>query len=174
MMTTINKFHWFWAWEDEKEEIWLREMSLKGWIFKSVSLPGNYIFEQGKPTDYVFRLDYFTNRKELAAYLQIFEDSGWDYMREMNSWQYFRKLAVKDQVMEIFTDNDSKAKKYQRILIFLVILLPIFLNTITIINRGADSTILQIIAFFFSLMLLFYTYAMVKLILRITQLRKKL
>jgi len=29
-MTTMKQFHWFWAWDDEKEENWLREMAQKG------------------------------------------------------------------------------------------------------------------------------------------------
>jgi len=32
--TSIRKFRWFWPWQDENEEIWLREMSQEGgtWI----------------------------------------------------------------------------------------------------------------------------------------------
>ncbi len=48
-MTTLKQFRWFWAWDDEKEEKWLRDMAKKGWHFTSVSLPGNYYFEQGEP-----------------------------------------------------------------------------------------------------------------------------
>jgi len=29
-MTTMKQFHWFWGWDDEKEENWLREMAQKG------------------------------------------------------------------------------------------------------------------------------------------------
>ena len=56
-MTTLKKFRWFWAWDDEKEEQWLREMAQKGWHLLSVSIPGNYTFEQGAPKGYVYRLD---------------------------------------------------------------------------------------------------------------------
>ena len=171
-MTTMKQFHLFWAWDDEKEEAWLREMSQKGWHFKSVSFSGNYIFEQGEPIDYVYQLDYFTNRKDMAGYLQIFEDAGWDYLGKMNSWQYFRQEAIKGQVLEIYTDNTSKAKKYQQIMIFLVILLPVFLNTIIFVNEGADSGIIQVFAFIMSMLLMLYIYVMVRLLYRIGQLRK--
>ena len=93
-MTTTKKFHWFWAWEDEKEEAWLREMSQKGQHFRSVSPPSTYIFEKGEPIDYVYRLDYFTNRKDRSNYLQIFQDAGWDYKGEMGGWQYFRQESI--------------------------------------------------------------------------------
>ncbi len=172
-MTTMEKFHWFWAWDDEKEETWLREMSQKGWRFKSVSFPGNYIFEQGEPSDDVYRLDYFTKRKDMTNYLQIFEDAGWEYMGEMNGWQYFRQEAIKGEMSEIYTDNESKAKKYQRIMMLLVILFPIFLNSIIIISRGTSSGLIQIFTILMSMLMLLYVYAMVRLLHRITQLKKK-
>ena len=171
-MTIIKKFHWFWGWEDEKEEIWLREMSQKGWHFKSVSFPGNYLLEQGEAKDYVYRLDYFFNSKDMDDYLQIFEDAGWDYMGEMNSWQYFRKESVTGEALEIFTDNQSKAKKYQRIMIFLVVLLPIFLNFIIISNQADKSDLIQIASILMSVLLMLYIYAMARLLGRITQLMK--
>ena len=175
-MTTMKQFRIFWAWEDEKEETWLREMSQKGWHFKSVSLPGRYIFEQGKPVDYVYRLDHFNNKKDMPSYLQIFEDDGWDYMGEMNSWQYFRQEAIEGKDLEIFTDNASKAKKYQRIMMFMVILFPaIFLgllNTIKLVDEGVAGIFIQTVAFMMSALLLVYIYAMVRLLRRITQLMK--
>lgn len=171
-MEIMKKFHWFWAWEDEKEEIWLREMSKKGWHFKAVSFPGDYIFEQGQPTGYVYRLDYFINRKDMDEYQQVFEDAGWDYMGEMNGWQYFRKEAFEDQELEIYTDNASKAGKYQRIMLFLVIFLPIYLNSILITSRMSDSDISQVVAIVMGLFFLIYVYAMLQLLLRIIQLRK--
>ncbi len=172
-MTTKKQFHWFWAWDDEKEEEWLREMSQKGWHFKSVSFPSNYLFEQGEPIDYVYRLDYFINRKDMDGYLQIFGDAGWDYMGEMGGWQYFRQEAVNGEAPEIYTDNESKSKKYQRIMLFLIIFLPIMMNSIIMINRGNDSGFPKMIAFVIGMLMLLYVYGMVRLLLRITQLRKK-
>ena len=69
-MTTMKQFHWFWAWDDEKEEAWLREMAQKGWHFQSVTPPGNYTFEKGEPRDDVYRLDRFVdNQNSKADYL---------------------------------------------------------------------------------------------------------
>ncbi len=172
-MTTKKQFHWFWAWDDEKEEEWLRKMSQKGWHFKSVSFPSNYLFEQGEPIDYVYRLDYFINRKDMDGYLQIFGDAGWDYMGEMGGWQYFRQKAVNGEAPEIYTDNESKSKKYQRIMLFLIIFLPIIMNSIIMINQDSDSGFPKMIAFIMGMLMLLYVYGMVRLLLRITQLRKK-
>ena len=171
-MTTMKKFHWFWAWEDEKEEAWLREMSQKGWHLKSVSIPSNYTFEQGEPTDYVYRLDYFIDRKNMEEYQQIFADAGWDYMGEMSGWQYFRQEAAQGQELEIFTDNTSKAKKYQRLMLFLIIFLPILFNATLTMGRRTESDFIQAIGLLMGAFILFYAYAMVRLLLRISQLRK--
>lgn len=173
-MTIMKQFRWFWAWDDEKEEIWLREMAQKGWHFKSVTLPGNYTFEHGQPRDDVYRLDHFVdNKNSKADYLQLFLDAGWDYMGEMNGWQYFRKTALNGEIPDIFSDNESKAKKYQRIMLYLIIFLPIYLNFIFLSSRTEYEGI-WVLAFVMSIFMVLYAYALLRLIMRISQLRKKL
>lgn len=172
-MTTLNKFHWFWAWNDEEEEVWLREMSQKGWHFKSVSGFGNYTFEKGEPTDYVYRLDHFIDPKNQDHYLQLFEDSGWDHMGEMGGWQYFRKEAGKGEDPVIYNDNDSKRKKYGHIMLILVIFLPLFLNIIMIISK-AKNIFMQVITLLVFSLFAVYIYAMIKLLQRIIKLKKKI
>ncbi|PKN91685.1 MAG: hypothetical protein CVU44_17370 [Chloroflexi bacterium HGW-Chloroflexi-6] len=173
-MTTMKQFRWFWAWDDEKEETWLREMAQKGWHFQSVTLPGNYTFEQGEPRDDVYRLDHFVdNKNSKADYLQLFMDAGWDYMGEMNGWQYFRKTAVNGVIPEIFTDNESKAKKYQRIMLYLVIFLPIYINAINLVSKRT-STLSEVFTFIMLLFMLLYSYGIIRLIMRVNQLKKKI
>jgi hypothetical protein len=172
-MNTIKKFHWFWAWDDEKEEAWLREMSLQGWHLKSYHFPSNYTFKQGEPVDYVYRLDYFTDRKDTSNYRQLFQDAGWDHLGEMGGWQYFRKEVLEGEAPEIYSDNESKKKKYQRILLFLVIFLPIYSNALFMTNRSSNIFI-QVITFVMIVLMLIYVYAMVRLLHRITQLKKKI
>jgi hypothetical protein len=170
-MTTMKQFHWFWAWDDEKEEAWLREMAQKGWHFKSVSLPGNYVFEYGEPRNDVYRLDYFTSAKDKPNYLQLFIDAGWEYLGEMNSWQYFRKLAGVGELPEIFSDNESKSKKYRRILLILVAVLPMLINPLLFgLHDGDFFGTLSLIQF---LLLMFYIYAVLRMLNRINQLKKK-
>ena len=172
-MSTMKKFHWFWAWDDEKEEAWLRQMAQEGWHFKSVSLPGNYIFEKGESVDYVYRLDYFVDHKDMPAYLQIFEDTGWDYLGEMGGWQYFRIESRDGNAPEIYSDKASKAKKYERLILYLVIFLPIFLSMMNITSRG-DAEYLRYFSFVAEALMLLYIYAMVRLIARVASLKKKI
>ena len=169
-MNTIKKFHWFWPWNDEKEEDWLREMSGQGWHFKTVENPGFYIFEQGKPIDFVYRLDYFTGRNDIANYQQLFEDAGWDYLGEMGGWQYFRPEMFPGKSQKIYTDNGSKVKKYQRIMVFLIILVPVFLSALILTSIGAIS---DLMVFVMVIILLSFAYAEVRLLQRIGQLRAK-
>jgi hypothetical protein len=173
MMTTLRKFHWFWAWDDEKEEAWLREMSLQGWHLQSYQFPSNYTFEQGNPVDYVYRLDYFTDRKDKSNYLQLFQDAGWDHLGEMGGWQYFRKEVLDGEVPEIYSDNESKAKKYQRILLFLVIFLPIYINILITPTRNSNN-FMEVVSVIMAVIMFIYIYAMVRLLFRITQLKKKI
>jgi hypothetical protein len=167
----MEQFRWFWAWEDEKEEAWLREQAQKGWHLRTVSFPGFYVFESGEPRDDVYRLDYFMDKKEMPSYLQLFKDAGWEHVGQMNNWQYFRKTAVGGETPEIFSDNESKAKKYQRILVILVVFSPIYANFIRITNQ-ASGTFFEIFTFLMFLLFLFYLYAVLKLIQRVSQLRK--
>ena len=170
-MSTMKKFHWFWAWEDEKEEVWLRQMSMEGWHFKSARLLGNYVFEQGEPADYVYRLDYFTGRKDMPSYLQIFEDAGWEHMGKMSGWQYFRIETRDGEVPEIYSDKASKAKKYERLTLYLVIFLPIYLNMMLPIGRS-DAGYLRFFSLPWIAFMLLYPYAIVRLIARITKLKR--
>ena len=172
-MSTIKQFHWFWAWDDEKEEAYLREMALGGWHFKSVTFPGYYAFEKGESRNDFYRLDFLSNNKDKDNYLQLFEDAGWSHVGEYGSWQYFRKTAIGEETPEIFTDNDSKVKKYGRVMMFLIIFLPIYIVLLTRVNE-ASSTFYKIITFVLFLFLLLYTYAIMMLTRRISQLKKKL
>ncbi len=172
-MTTLKQFRWFWAWEDEKEESWLREMAQKGWHLQNVTLPGNYTFTLGEPRNDFYRLDFFTDSKAKADYLQLFLDAGWEYLGEMGSWQYFRKTAQNGETLEIFSDSESKSKKYQRILLILVVFLPVYANFINIMNKRQDTFSL-IFTFLMFVFMLFYGYSVIRLGMRVSELKKKL
>lgn len=173
-MNIIKKFKWFWAWQDEAEEDWLGEMSRKGLHLSEVGLPGIYYFNAGTPRNYVYRLDFQTvHQKEKQEYLQLFRDAGWEYLGQMSSWQYFRKETRPGEVNEIFTDAESKIAKYKRLLAFLV---PLYAMLVVILTGRVYSSYHYpwwggIQAFIF-LVLVFFTYAIIRLALRIKRLKK--
>jgi len=183
-VTTLKRTKWFLPWQDEKEEAWLAEMSETGWHLKSVQLPCVYTFKQGEPRRDVYRLDYMLMKKDqLDEYLQIFQDAGWEYVGEMSNWRYWRKPAVGNENPEIFTDNESKIKKYQRLLgimaFFLVFLVFLGTNMLTSQpwNEFDNAPLINAIYLFgglcYMVIIPIYIVVVIKLWRRITTLKKK-
>jgi hypothetical protein len=178
--TMVKKFRWFWPWQDEAEEAWLGEMSQKGYHLSSVGLLGRYTFSIAGPRDYVYRLDYQTfPEKDKQEYLQLFRDAGWEHIGEMSAWQYFRKGAKQRELNEIFTDVESKVAKYKRVLTFVgfFLLIEVIFVAVFTDNIWGDSPyswwgVMRAISLLIMLVVLFLTYAAVRLILRIRQLRR--
>jgi len=177
MNETKKEFKWFWAWNDEKEERWLTEMAQQGWHLQAPGVFGVYTFERGAPRNVVYRLDFKAAGKDMAEYQQLFADGGWDYLGAMGGWQYFRKESIEGETPEIYTDNASKMSKYQRVLLFLVALLPIFM--ISLYNLRAASNLDGFLAGFVggmsvvgSLFMLFYVYALLRIFRRMLELKK--
>ena len=180
----MKRTKWFLPWQDEKEEAWLEDMSLNGWHLAAVQLPCMYTFDKGEPCRNAYRLDYMMmNRNQLDEYLQIFQDAGWEYVGEMSNWRYWRKKVVSGESPEIFTDNESKIKKYQRLLVIMVFFL-IFLTFIglNMFKNWAwnDLDNILLINVIYSLAMLcyvviipIYSIVVIKLLRRIRQLKKK-
>jgi hypothetical protein len=172
---TCRKLRWFWAWQDEREEAWLGEMSEQGWHLFGIDFPGVYDFRKGQPKHYVYRLDFQTSRlKDREVYLQLFRDAGWEHLGSMSTWEYFRKEAEPGQAAEIFTDPESKIEKYQRVLRALVIFFPILFILFStswthLEERGVMGTVLSCIMLG---ILLLYAFGTMGILRRIGELRK--
>ncbi len=176
----INKFKWFWAWQDDREETWLGEMSRQGLHLQHPVFLGQYTFEQGEPREYAYRLDFVTNTKKKEDYYQLFKDAGWEHIGELGGWQYWRKEVMDGQVPEIFTDNASKIQKYQRLMGFMVIFFPIYVVFLTnyisraiLKSNGLFSTLYEMLFFAFSGVVLILVFAMIKIMQRISSLKRK-
>jgi len=166
----ITKYKWFWAWNDDREEAWLSEMARDGLHLKQVTL-GSYTFEQGEPENYVYRLDYRAIKsKDKESYLQLFEDAGWEHVGEMSGWVYFRIKANPGEAPEIFSDAESKMGKYQRIMMYLVILLPIML-ILRPSTAGRYGTFSFVVEALFAVLMLLYVIAMVQLFRRMNEVK---
>lgn len=125
----IRKTKWFWPWQDQEEEAWLEKMSHEGFHLKQPRSLGRYQFIPGRPSDYVYRLDFQDSLKNKSKddYLQLFTETGWEYLGEMGGWQYFRKSSQTSEGSEIFTDPDTKIAKYNRYLTYLGFIFPSYL-----------------------------------------------
>jgi hypothetical protein len=118
----------------------------------------------------VYRLGYITGKFDREEYLQLFTDAGWEFVDEMMGWQYFRKESLSGEEPQIFTDPESKIQKYQRLLGYFIIFLPIWvvlLNTIGDIPYGYGNLIF---ALFFLFLTLSWGYLGIRILLRIRQL----
>ena len=107
MRKTIRK--WIWAWEFEKEEKWLDEMSAQGWALDKVGFC-RYEFVRCEPGEYIVRLEM---REHDEAYLGFMADAGAEYVGRMVKWIYFRRKAEYGP-FDIFSDLDSRIAHLDR------------------------------------------------------------
>jgi hypothetical protein len=172
--TTLRKFRIFLAWQDEEEELWLRDMARAGWHLRSVQLPGLYTFEHGEPEDMVYRLDFTPlSRQEFLGYVRFFEDTGWEYVGEMNNWQYFRKRPRPGEDPQIYTDAESKIAKYRRVRNTMVTITPLAFLPIFLANIERYPTPVAIMfGTFFLLALVACASVFLKINARINQLKQ--
>ena len=105
---TVRK--WIWVWDFDKEERWLNEMALEGWVLDGVGWC-TYHFKKCEPGEYTVRLEM---RPSDDAYLSFMEDTGAEYVGRMMMWIYFRKKAA-DGAFDLFSDIDSKIAHLDRI-----------------------------------------------------------
>ncbi len=173
-MDTVNKFKWFWAWQDEKEEAWLEEMAAEGFHLESILFPSIYQFRVGEPGNYVYRLDYQTLKaKERDSYLQLFADAGWEHIGDMGGWVYFRHFVNGGEIPDIYSDLESKMGKYQRIMAVLIVFLPIM---IVLIPQSRDleryGSWYIVIELFSATMVLLFSFAIIQLFRRILYLKR--
>ncbi|PAD21972.1 DUF2812 domain-containing protein [Terribacillus saccharophilus] len=104
---------WFWAWDDQKEEVWLQQMAQQGWVLEEYKW-FRYTFKAAAPSELVYRLDYrmgFPDR----SYFDLFEMDGWKFISTFSGWHYFCKEDDRTDKLEIFTDMYSRAAKYIQI-----------------------------------------------------------
>lgn len=113
MKRTIRKV--FWAWEFEKEEKWLNEMSEKGLQLCDVGF-FRYVFEEGLPSEYIYRLELLDNipkHPESIQYIQFLEDTGIEQIGSQIRWVYLRKKADGNG-FNLFSDINSRIKHLDR------------------------------------------------------------
>ncbi|MBR1584541.1 MAG: DUF2812 domain-containing protein [Clostridia bacterium] len=105
---TIRK--WFWVWDFEKEENWLNEMAMNGWVLDGVGLC-SYRFVQSEPGEYTVRLEMHPYDE---SYVQFMGETGAEYVGRMIAWIYFRKKTAEGK-FDLFSDIDSKISHLDKI-----------------------------------------------------------
>lgn len=105
---TVRK--WFWVWSFEKEEEWLNEMAMNGWVLQGVGLC-TYRFERCEPGEYSVRLEMHPYDE---AYISFMRQTGAEYIGRMAMWIYFRKETA-DGPFDLFSDIDSRISHLDKI-----------------------------------------------------------
>lgn len=163
-----KEFHWFLLTDYEREEEFLRKKNKEGYRLIKTTLPGIYTFEKCEPEDVIYRLDFNTLAdSEVAEYMQIYADYGWEYITEMNDYNYFRKPASEiqlDKEAEIFSDSESKLDMLKNIfqrkmipilLVFIFLGIPQIMDMFTGFYKGALKDTVSVI---WSILFLLYLY----------------
>jgi len=99
-----------WAWDFEKEEQWLNEMAMNGWVLCAVSLC-RYTFEKCEPGEYIVRLEMHGVDD---AYINFMRETGAIYIGRIAQWIYFCKKTEYGS-FDIFSDIDSRITHLDRI-----------------------------------------------------------
>ncbi len=171
---SIKQWKIFWAWQDDKEAAWLREMSKKGWHLTHVAL-FRYTFEKGNKQDYLYGIDYNLNTKnDIPHYLEVFTDAGWELAARFSSYYYFRITAKNGSDPGIFSDNSSKIRKYRTTLLVLAaVSFPLWYFLITgrfeelITHSGFIGIIYKAAVLVIIPLVILYIVAFIKLIKKI-------
>lgn len=143
MKETMSKWRVFWAWDYDKEEAWLNEMSHQGWQLQSAEMI-HYTFIKGEPDEYNYRLEFLDKNKtkqERQAYLDFMKEIGIDGISRYGYWIYFRKKND-GEPFEIYSDGPSKIQHIKRIL-WLMVVVCICLSTslVSSLNMWHSTTL---------------------------------
>lgn len=167
-------FRWFWVWQEEKETLWLKNMSLRGWHLQKVTIM-IYTFQKGESKDLRYYLDFsILRQKDVPDYVNIFQDLGWNLVCRQGSWFYFTS-PTENRIQEVYSDNQSKLKKYSSILMLHIVLIPIVVIMMNIASKRLveNNSILNNIEVLIIFLLLITTiYSTIKFIILVSKLRK--
>jgi hypothetical protein len=163
----------FFAWNDGREEAWLRAQALRGWHLVSVA-PFLYRFRRGVPADVTYRLDFRVLGKiDKSEYLGLFRDAGWENVCRQGSWYYFRTPTGTGMPPDIHTDNASRAAMYRRLLLFLFFMSIVLLNgVLNPVYRRYRGWTWDAIWIFQTVLLALLVYGVVRLALLVRRLGK--
>ena len=161
MMKTVHK--WFWAWDFEKEEKWLNEMSAIGLHLVGVGF-AKYFFEEGAPGEYTVRLqmlEQWPSSAQSAQYIKFIEETGAEHVGTFARWAYFRKKTAESEDFELFSDIDSRIRHISRLLLMFCLLAIaqltiLFSNTMQYIESPGGSPWLRIAPLVFTSLLMIF------------------
>jgi hypothetical protein len=174
----IRKHKLFFSWQDEEQEAWLAEMSRQGLHLKEPGAFGRYLFIQGSPKEFAYCMD-FKKDKVPEDYIQLIRDAGWEYLGKHSGWSYWRKEIQGGKRPDLFSDAESKIRKYQRLLAVYGVSSPgvvaMYIIGLAQFNRFPGRHPLWFVILFISLFMGYILFAAVNavmILLRINKLKQ--
>lgn len=141
--TTERKIihRWIWVWDFEKEEVWLNEMAMQGWVLEAIGFC-TYHFARCEPGEYIVRLEMAPDSEDYRSFL---EEIGAEYIGRMVKWIYFRRKAEMGP-FDLFAGIDAKIKYLDRIdtMLKIVCFANIMIGIINILN-GITSSVANLL-----------------------------
>ncbi len=110
MMESRTMHKWYWVWEFEKEDDWLNDMALNGWVLDSVGFC-TYRFVRCEPGEYSVHTEMHPADE---GYVDFMRETGAEYVGRMMMWMYFRKKTA-DGPFDLFSDIDSRISHLDKI-----------------------------------------------------------
>ena len=164
-----TELKWFDITEYDKEQDYLRRMHAKGWRLKSISFPGFYRFETCEPEEVVYQLDYNQDRKkDMAGYVQMYRDCGWEYLCDFMDYSYFRKpVSVMQSEEEIFNDDASKLDMLERVykgrmVPLLIIFFAVICPQLIVQGHGGYGVMQDVIFGMYCVLFALYVYIFIR------------
>lgn len=132
---------WIWVWNFEKEEIWLNEMAMQGWVLEEIGFC-TYHFAKCEPGEYIVRLELAQDDTDYRSFL---EELGAEYIGRMVKWIYFRRKAELGP-FDLLAGLDEKIKHLDRIglMLKLVCFANLLIGCINLLN-GLTSSIANLL-----------------------------
>lgn len=170
----MRRFKWFSFTQYDEEMQYLHEQHEKGYKLVRFKFPGFYYFEKCPEEDVVYEIDFReVKNADKEYYLQLFRDSGWEYLFSVMNWHYFRKPAENEDVdLSIFSDVQSYVDMLSRMVknrllpllsaFFLIIIPQIILNYLTWQDNGTraiySKAMLIVFVVLFVIYIVIFTY----------------
>lgn len=136
-----NVHRWIWVWNFEKEEIWLNEMAMQGWVLEEIGFC-TYHFARCEPGEYIVRMEMAPDNEDYRSFL---EEIGAEYIGRMVKWIYFRRKAELGP-FDLLAGIDAKIHHLDRIdmMLKLVCLANLLIGIPNILN-GMTSSIVNLL-----------------------------
>ncbi len=167
---------WF-AWDPDKIERYLEEMSLEGW--HAVQMDGmlvSFLFQRGQSKRIRYCVDY--QRQEKPEYRQIFLDDGWALLQSSMGWYVWSK-EYSGERPDIYTEPESLITRNRSILLMATAVLVtqapmVVLNAANLAHTAASNP--AIFVLLLAILVMVYGalgYCIIQLIRSIRKLKRK-